>query len=74
MLKTVKNYLKEIQKDIGINPVTIPTRMNVSKQTWINTTGGNNLSEIVLPSLTDILTAYNQLMIDEQQNGITHNR
>lgn len=69
-LKTVKNYLREIQKELGINPVTISTTMNVPKQTLVNLTGGNDISDIMLPSLTDILKAYNQQIVEEQQQGV----
>ena len=41
--------------------------MNVPKQTLVNLTGGNDISDIMLPSLTDILKAYNQQIIKEQQ-------
>lgn len=69
-LKRVKSYLKEIQKELGINPVTISTRMNVPKQSLTNITGGSDITEIVLPNLTDILQAYKQQLEEEQQQGI----
>ena len=70
-LKTVKNYLREIQKELGINPVTISTTMNVPKQTSVNLTGGNDISDIMLPSLTDILKAHNQQIVEEQQQCVS---
>ena len=42
-LKTVKGYLKEIEK-LGINPVTISARMNVLKQTLKYQSGFKYLS------------------------------
>ena len=69
-MKTVKNYLREIQKELGINPVTISTTMNVPKQTLTNLTGGTDITDIMLPNLTDILKAYNQQIIEEQQQGV----
>ena len=55
-LKTVKGYLKEIEK-LGINPVTISARMNVPKQTLKNQSGSKDLSEKILFNLVDILSA-----------------
>lgn len=70
-LKTVKNYLREIQQELHINPVTIPTTMNVQKQIWTNLTCGMDVSEPFLPSLVDVLNAYNQQIKEEQQQGIS---
>lgn len=69
-LKRVKSYLHEIQKELNINPVTISTKMNVPKQTLTNITGGNDTKEIMLPSLVDILSAYNQQIEEEEQQDI----
>lgn len=69
-LKRVKSYLKEIQKELGINPVTISARMKVSKQPLSNQTGGNDIKEIALPNLTDILQSYKQQLEQEQQQGM----
>lgn len=68
-LKTVKGYLKEIQ-ELGINPVTISARMNVPKQTLKNQSGGKDLSEKILFSLVDILSAYGDQIKDCQKHGI----
>lgn len=68
-LKTVKGYLKEIQ-ELGINPVTISARMNVPKQTLKNQSGGKDLSEKILFSLVDILSAYGDQIEDYQKHGI----
>lgn len=68
-LSTVKQYLREIHKDLGINPVTIPARMDVPKMILENQSGGKDLSIKVLPSLVDILNAYGDQMKDYQQNG-----
>lgn len=67
--KTVKRYLKEIEK-LGINPVTISARMNVPKQTLKNQSGGKDLSEKILFSLVDILSAYGDQIEDYQKHGI----
>lgn len=69
-MSTVRTYLREIQK-MGINPVTISRSMEkgTPKSTLINTTGGNNLSEVVIPNLIDLLTAYTQQIEDEKQQG-----
>ena len=69
-LKRVKSYLHEIQKELNINPVTISTTMKVPKQTLTNVTGGNDTKEIMLPSLVDILSAYNQQIEEEEQQDI----
>lgn len=69
-LKTVKGYLKEIQ-ELGINPVTISARMNVPKQTLKNQSGGKDLSEKILFSLVDILSAYGDQIKDYQKHGIS---
>ena len=68
-LKTVKRYLKEIEK-LGINPVTISARMNVQKQTLKNQSGGKDLSEKILFNLVDILSAYDDQMEDYQKHGV----
>lgn len=68
-LKTVKGYLKEIEK-LGINPVTISARMNVPKMILKNQSGGKDLSEKILFNLVDILSAYGDQMKDYQQNGM----
>ena len=68
-LKTVKRYLKEIEK-LGINPVTISARMNVQKQTLKNQSGGKDLSEKILFNLVDILSAYGDQMEDYQKHGV----
>ena len=70
-LRRVKSYLKEIQKDLGINPVTISTTAKVPKQSLTNLTGGNDIKEIALPNLTDILQAYKQQLEQEQQQGMS---
>lgn len=69
-LSTVKQYLREIHNEIGINPVTIPARMDVPKQTLKNQSGGKDLSEKILPSLVDALSAYGDQMKDYQKHGI----
>lgn len=69
-LKRIKSYLKEIQKDLGINPVTISARMKVPKQSLTNLTGGKDIKEIALPNLTDILQAYKQQLEQEHQQGM----
>ena len=68
-LQTVKRYLKEIEK-LGINPVTISTRMNVPKQTLKNQSGGKDLSEKILFNLVDILSTYGDQMEDYQKHGV----
>ena len=68
-MKTVKGYLKEIEK-LGINPVTISSRMNVPKQTLKNQSGGKDLSEKILFNLVDILSAYDDQMEDYQKHGV----
>lgn len=68
-LKTVKGYLKEIQ-ELGINPVTISARMNVPKMILKNQSGGKDLSEKILFSLVDILSAYGDQIDDYQKHGI----
>lgn len=67
--KTVKRYLKEIEK-LGINPVTISARMNVPKMILKNQSGGKDLSEKILFSLVDILSAYGDQIEDYQKHGI----
>lgn len=67
--KTVKKYLKEIEK-LGINPVTISARMNVPKMILKNQSGGKDLSEKILFSLVDILSAYGDQIEDYQKHGI----
>ena len=68
-MKTVKGYLKEIEK-LGINPVTISARMNVLKQTLKNQSGGKDLSEKILFNLVDILSAYGGQIEDYQKYGV----
>lgn len=68
-LKTVKGYLKEIEK-LGINLVTISARMNVPKMILKNQSGGKDLSEKILFSLVDILSAYGDQIEDYQKQGI----
>ena len=68
-LKTVKRYLKEIEK-LGINPVTISARMNVPKMILKNQSGGKDLSEKILFNLVDILSAYGDQMEDYQKHGV----
>lgn len=68
-LSTVKQYLRDIHK-LGINPVTIPARMDVPKQILKNQSGGKDLSERILPSLVDILSAYGDQMKDYQKHGV----
>jgi len=71
-MSTVRTYLRELQ-EMGINPVTISRSMEkgTPKSTLINTTGGNNLSEVVIPNLIDLLTVYTQQIEDEKQQGRT---
>lgn len=68
-LKTVKRYLKEIES-LNINPVTISARMDVQKQILRNQDIGKDLSEKLLPSLVDIISAYGDQMEDYQKNGM----
>lgn len=68
-LSTVKQYLRDIH-DIGINPVTLSARMGVSKQILKDQSGGEDLSEKVLPSLVDILSAYGDQTKDYQLNSM----
>ena len=68
-LKTVKGYLKEIEK-LGINPVTISARMNVPKQTLKNQSGSKDLSEKILFNLVDILSAYGDQIEYYQKHGV----
>ena len=67
--KTVKKYLKEIES-LGINPVTISARMDVPKKLLKNKDIGKDLSEKLLPSLVDIISAYGDQMEDYQKNGM----
>lgn len=69
-LSTVKQYLRDIHKDIKINPVTIPARMEVPKHLLKNQSGGKDLSERVLLSLVDILSAYGDQIKDYQLHGM----
>lgn len=69
-LSTVKQYLREIHNNIGINPVTISARMEVPKLTLKSQDGGKDISEKILPNLVDILSAYGDQMKDYQQHGI----
>ena len=69
-LKTVKGYLKEIEK-LGINPVTISARMNVPKQTLKNQSGSKDLSEKILFNLVDILSAYGDQIEYYQKHGVS---
>ena len=68
-LKTVKGYLKEIEK-LGINPVTISARMNVPKMILKNQSGGKDLSEKILFNLVNILSAYGDQIEDYQKHGV----
>lgn len=68
-LSTVKQYLRDIHR-LGINPVTISARMDVPKQILKNQSGGKDLSERILPSLVDILSAYGDQMKDYQKHGV----
>lgn len=69
-LSTVKQYLREIHKKIGINPVTIPARMDVPKMILKSQSGGKDLSERALPSLVDIFSACGDQMKDYQKHGV----
>lgn len=62
--RTVREYLKAIHKDLGINSVTIPTRMDVPKMILENQSGGKDLSMKAFPSLIDIINAYGNQMKD----------
>lgn len=70
-LSTIKTYLREIHK-MGINPVTLSDDMQqaTTPTTLVNTTDGTTMEEVMLPSLVDILKAYNQQVQEEQQHGI----
>lgn len=68
-LSTVKQYLREIH-NMGINPVTISARMDVPKVTLINLSGGADSSEVVLPSLVDIIKAYSEQTEYDREHGI----
>ncbi len=70
-LSNVKSYLKIIHNDLGINPVTLSTRMKKTIPVSIltNTTGGKDKKAHVLPSLVDVVNSYNQQIQAEQLQG-----
>lgn len=67
---TVQSYMREIQ-DMGINPVTISRNMknSIPKSTACNPINGKQHSEVILPSLVDIMNSYNEQVTEELQQG-----
>ena len=63
-LSTVKKHLRDIH-ELGINPVTISTRMNVPKQEAINIDTGEVINFNMLPSLVDMIE-WNSKAIEEE--------
>lgn len=71
-LSTVKTYLCEIQQ-LGINPVTISTRMEKALPASFVVTDetGTNPSETALPNLVDCIKEYSKITAKEQAQGMT---
>ena len=64
-LSTVKKYLRDIHKNLNINPVTISTRMNVPKQEATVNSTGEVMKFTILPSLVDMIE-WNRKAIQEE--------
>ena len=68
--RTVEKYLRDIEK-MGINPVTISSRMNVPALNIMNNSGRIIGSGKVLPNLVDVVKAYCRDVKEEKRSGPT---
>lgn len=68
-LPTVKKYLRMIH-ELGINPVTIPTRADAPKITLHSTCGNETLKTGMMLSLVDVIKGYAEQTREDRKFGI----